>query len=226
MAEQTEIKTIIDDWVDTPEGTVPTKIHILFDKNTREFAEQYTSALHISRNIPFNLSTIPMTDPLALLISNLFRLTDGAEAIQKARGYYEQWAYEATKHGWILALLEDNEFINKPEDYGVERKPRGIPTIPEPKQQLSNPVEYRLKQIFDLLSIDVALQMTVMNTINNAFAKLVQEVEETDNRTGFQSEPTGADVHDETSSNSNNDGDKPVKRSKAKAGSVNISPLG
>jgi hypothetical protein len=215
MSERTNL---IDEWIDSPEGVLPEKIHIFFDKSTRDYADQYTSALHVARNIPFNISTIPVTDPLSLVVANVFNIKEGNVATQKARAYYERWAYDALKHGWVLALLENNEFTNTPEPYDESKLPRGIPVLPEPKYDLSNPTEYRLKQIFDWLASDINLQMTVMTTINNAFAKLVSETEaeETDKRTGFQPEPANSDVHAEIITDNSSVGKRSSNRSKAK----------
>jgi len=226
MAEQVENTKLIDEWVEMPEGSTPAKIHIVFNRDTRDWADQYTSALHISRDIPFNLSTIPVTNPLALIISRMFHITDGNVAVQQAKGYYESWAYDALKHGWILALLEDNDFFSQPEPYEEERQPRGLPMIPKPKYDLNNPVEKRLKQIFDTIAVDTNVQVEVMTKINNAFVKLVQEVEEVDDRTGFPADGTDSDVHAEVSPDSDADGKKSTNRRKNKAGSVDPVSVG
>jgi hypothetical protein len=223
-----EVTKIVDEWVDAPEGMFPPRLHILFDKDTRDFADQYVSALHTSRNIPFNINSIPVTDRIALLVANVFRIQDGNEVIRKAVSYYEKWAYEAQKHGWILALLENNEFTNVPTPYEPQRVPRGITIIPDPVHDLNNQTEYRLKQIMDYLDSDPMLQQQVMSRINDAFAKLVSEVGDgdKDSRTGFPPESTGGDVHGKVIPLDDSDGDRPTKRKKGKIQSVDLTPVG
>lgn len=221
MAEP--LTSIIDQIVPAPEGMSPTQLHILFDKKTRGYAEQYETALKISRNIPFNPQQIAVTDPLVLIIANVFSITDGQQAIRQAVQYYEKWALDCIKHGWMLALLSDNTFYNQPSEWEApDAPPPGIPIIPEPKYNLSNPTEARLKQIVDYLSIDTDFQQTVMTTVNNAMVKLVNEVEEVDPVTTFHTEPTDTDLHGEVSPANNADGNKSNRRTKNKVESISV----
>ena len=228
VAPISEKKVLIDEVVDCPEGAVPAKIHILFDKDTRDFAEQYVSALHRSRSIPFNPNNIPVTDPLALVVANIFRISDGNEAIRRAAGYYEQWGYECQKNGWVLALLEDNDFVNEPTPYPPQKVPRGITIIPDPPIDLHNQTEFRLKQIMDFLDKDPELQFSVMSRINDAFAKLVSGVEDgdKDSRTGFPPEPTDRNVPGEIIALDDNSGNRPPKRKTNKVQRVDTNPVG
>lgn len=223
-----ENTAIIDEWVDAPEGSKPEKLHILFNANAREFADQYSSVLHISRQIPFNISAVPMSDPLCLIIARLYNLTEGDKARQIAISHYEKWSYDAQRHAWILALLEDNEFVNTPTPYmNTGKTPRGVIGIPEPAHDLSNTVEYRLKQIMDYLATNVDFQLRVMSAINSALAKLVNEAEETDTRTGFQPVTVDGNVHAADVAVSSNNRVRPTKRAtKTPAISSNIIPLG
>lgn len=215
MAEP--IVSIIDQIIDAPEGMSPSKLHLLFDKKTRGYAEQYTTALQIARGIPFNPQAIPVTDPMVLVIANVYRITDGQQAINQAIQHYQKWMMDATKHGWMLALLSDNDFRNEPTAWDApEPPPPGIPVVPEPKPNLLNPTERRLKQIIDYLSIDQDFQQTVMTTVNDAMVRLVNEVEEVDPVTTFQPDAVDTDLHGETSATDNADVAKSSRRTKNK----------
>ena len=209
------ITSIIDQIIPAPEGMSPTQLHILFDKKTRSYAEQYETALKVARNLPFNPQQIAVTDPLVLIVASVFRMTDGQQAIRQAIQYYEKWSVDAMKHGWMLALMADNTFTNPPAPYTApEPPPPGIPVVPEPKYNISNPTEARLKQIIDYLEVDSTFQETVMTTVNNAMVKLVNEVEETDPVTNFQPEPVSADLHGEVSADDNTNVAKSSRRTK------------
>lgn len=215
MAEP--LTSIIDQIIPAPDGMSPTQIHILFDKKTRNYADQYTTALKVARGIPFNPQALSVSDPLVLIVANVFRITDGQQAIQQAIQYYEMWSVEAQKHGWTLAILADNTFTTSPKPYEPkDSPPPGIPIIPEPKLNLSNPTEARLKQIIDYLEIDSDFQQKVMTTVNDAMVRLVNEVEEVDPATNFQPESTDTDLHGEVSADDNLDVAKSSRRIKNK----------
>src|SRR5690348_11695776 len=151
MAEK-EIVSLIDKYVTTPEGMKPEKLHILFDKKTRTHVDQYHTALLVARNIPFNVHTITVSDPLVLVTANVFRIKDGETARRQAMQYYEKWTNDALKHAWTMAVLTDNDFDFEPVDWDDDPPPPpGVPIVPEPKLNLNNPTERRLKQIVDLI---------------------------------------------------------------------------
>lgn len=192
-----EYTVLVDEYIDVPEELgEPKKLHILVDSNTREYADQYISALHVVRNVPFNTRAISVTDPLALVIASQQNITDGNKVVNMAEQYYEKWTQDIAQHGWILAILEDNEFVTIPSPYAAPKTPRGLTSIPQPRYDLSHTVEYRLKQIQDFLEQDLMFQAKVMSTINNSIAKLVADagVEEK-NKAGFQSGAVNGDVH-------------------------------
>lgn len=222
-----ELTSIIDRIIDAPEGLVPSKLHVLFDKKTRGYADQYETALQVARNIPFDSSKLSVTDPLVMIVANVFRITDGQQALVQAQQYYNKWALDAKKHGWMLALLADNDFVGEPEPYPApDAPPPGIPIIPEPKYNILNPTERRLKQMIDYLDSDDNFQQTVMTAVNDAMVKLVNEVEETDPVTTFHVEPTSSDLHGETSANDNPNSTKSRRRNPNKDESLGAGTVG
>lgn len=209
MAEDT--KPLIDEWIDVPENYAfpnPTKIHIFIGKHTRDNADQYASALHVARNVPFESASIGMTDILVLYITREMKIQDGNHAIRLAQGYYDKWIYEIQKQSWILAILEDNDFDNVPQVWEEAQKLRGLDPIPEPKYDLNYRVEHRLKQILDFLSVDIIFQARIMSRINDALAKIISGVEDETNKAGFQPDTANADLHPEIESGSANDGNR------------------
>ncbi len=218
MADKKEIVSLIDKYVTTPEGMKPEKLHIFFDKKTRTHVDQYQTALLVARNIPFNIQTITVSDPLVLVTANVFRIKDGEQARRQAMQYYEKWTNDALKHAWTMAVLTDNEFEGEPMDWDDDpMPPPGVPIIPEPKLNLQNPTERRLKQIVDLIDQSRELQLEVQTAVNNALVELVNDDEDVDpdEKTGFQPEPTDSGVHDEVSSDNNNHRTRPRKSAKA-----------
>ncbi len=197
MPKTKEIKSIIDEYIDAPEGASPPQLHVLFDSRTRDYADQYHTALRVSRGLPFLPEEISITDPLVLVVINIFHLTDSNRALRMARQYYDKWNRDAKMHSFMLALLSDNTFFTEPTEWDTDNDiPPGIPYIPEPKYDLANQTEKRLKQIVDYLSINDEFQLSVMKRVNDAMVNLVNEVEK-DTVTGFQSGAVSPDLHGE-----------------------------
>lgn len=215
---QKEMTYLFDFEIDAPEGANPSKIRLLFDKKTRVYSEQYHDALKIARGIPMQISTIPVTDPLVLIMANVYRIKDGDKARLLAMQQYERWSYEALKHAWMMAILSTNTFTEPPKEWEEdEPPPPGIPVIPEPKFDISNPTEYRLKQIVDYLNVSQDFQLAVMSRVNDSMVALVNEADETDERTGFQPNSTNPVVHTQAESDNDNDSAKPNRRKTNKA---------
>lgn len=181
--------TLVDAWVDTPEGTTPEKIHILLNRKVVNFAEQYKRALINVRSIPPNRSTVTAADPIALVyMQNGYK---AEEAIRAAIGTYEQWENEADQEAWILALTFDNVFTAEPEPYDPDDsdKPPGVLSFDAPRN-LNNGTERRLKQIMDIANSDFEFGRRFMSEINEAIAKAIQLGSETD-VAGFRPAKTG-----------------------------------
>lgn len=225
MADVIERKSIIDEYIPSPEGSSPEQIHVLFDRRTRDYADQYHTALRVSRGLPFLPEEISITDPLVLVLINIFHLTDGQRALRTARSYYDKWNRDAKMHGFMLALLADNQFYGEPKEWSTESDtPPGIPTIPEPKYDLNNPTERRLKQIIDFLSADDTFQFTVMNRVNDAMVNLVNEVEK-DPVTGFQSGTTDSNLHGAVSPASSDSGSQSDNGTEAQGNIISVGEM-
>ncbi len=193
-APKNQLTNIVDTYVDTPEGIDgPKQIHILLNARTMKLAGQYKDALFVSRGIPFNLSTINISDPLALLIASQQTKLEGNRIVRQASAWYEQWQQEAEQDAWALALLADNKLTNEPEAYGDEDDDEpapGLLFVPKPRRDLDNPVEFRLKQVYDLANSTIEFSQQFYSAVNEAFAKAIRFAGETDTA-GFQSGATG-----------------------------------
>lgn len=181
-------QALFDVSVDAPKDSGIEKVRILADAQSVEYITQYQDALYVSRGIPFDIDSISIGNPLALIIANQNKekAMKGVEALRRAKSWYNSWADEARKEAVILGLLADNEFTKEPTPY-VERKTApGIQVIPTPTYDINDPVEYRLKQIKDVLASDVDFQVRLMTQISNAIGSLAQMSGDTDDA-GFQS---------------------------------------
>lgn len=191
---QDKFTNVVDVTIDTPEGAYPPKIRLLLNRNVIKMAEQYKDALFVSRHIPFNMNAIPISDPIAMIVGTQYHIS-GNEAVMQAQNWYSEWAAEAEREAYTLAMLADpmNVFTNEPLPYPPqENPPPGIPFIPKPQRNLSIPVERRLKQIIDILNLDPMFESKVMSAINNAFLEAAR-LAVTD-AAGFRSGSTDSDV--------------------------------
>ena len=84
---------IVDTYVEMPEGSNPSKIHLLLNRKVVKFADQYKNALFSARGIPHNMATIAISDRLSVLFVQ-YGYTANA-AIQEAIATYQRWANDA-----------------------------------------------------------------------------------------------------------------------------------
>lgn len=226
MAQQEERKYLIDEHVETPEGIMPRQLHIYWGQETKDYAEQYVTALHVARGVPFNLHAIQISDPLVMILSNQLGITDGSEAIRQASMYYENWTNEILTHAWMLAFLADNVFTNEPTPYDPPKAAPGVPIAPAPRYNLSNPVERRLKQALDIMNTSLEFQSQVMRRINNAIAQVFQQGDEETDQNGFQPVADSGNGNAVNVTNNNDNGDRPADGQKIEAQSPVASAVG
>src|SRR6185503_12407945 len=131
--------TLIDTTLETPtevdgEKVVgyPKTIHILFNKDVMEFANQYRDALYTARGIPFDMNAITPADILALVVANqsgMKKAITSDEAVRRAKQIYSKWAEIADQHSWTLAILYDNELDHQPRPYPPAAEKKFAPGI-------------------------------------------------------------------------------------------------
>jgi hypothetical protein len=173
---------LIDLWMTVPNEDAPgypDKLHLLFNRDAVEFSTQYRDALYVARGIPFSTDNITPADIMSLVVASTAGkkiAMKSEEAVRRAKQIYERWAEQAERDSWTLAILYDNEFDFQPKPFS-DVKPKvapGLPMLPEPKRDLADPVEFRLKQINDLVNVTYDFRLLVERTINDCLTKLAQ----------------------------------------------------
>ena len=158
-------KTIsIDDAIDTivyDEWIVPDKVRMLVDvSEVIEDSEKYQRSLMLYRGIPQKANAFRTDDPninIAMSMLSHIKNTGVREerAVQMLISHYERLADECEALGFMLASTKINSFENEPKPYNPDWFKRselpGIESLPDPVPDLTNMVEYRLKQLLDIL---------------------------------------------------------------------------
>lgn len=169
---------------------LPETLHVMFDRNAVEYSEQYRDALYVSRGLPFNVEEVGPTDILTILVANTMGAKGALssnDAVRRAQGHYKRWIDAADKDAWTLAILYDNVFTHQPTSYPEPAKPPpGITAVPEPKRDLKDPVEFRLKQIVDLFNVSREFRTLVERTINDVLTKMAQYGEAVKQKDSFR----------------------------------------
>lgn len=170
------------------------KIHLKIDVATiQDILGKYHDALIMSRGIPFDRDSISPTDNLVMFIAGKYTWLKPEDCVRTAKSHYEKLNQDAYREAMILAVIasKDNVFTIIPTDYERESEaeedqlPGMPPPLPEPKKDLKNPVEYRLKQFMD--TIISANDLNFVSKFYRSFEAAVVainreigEVEETD----------------------------------------------
>lgn len=175
----------------------PEILHVLFDRNAVEYSEQYRDALYVSRGLPFSVDEVGPTDIMTILVANTMGAKGALssnDAVRRAQGHYKRWIDAADKDAWTLAILYDNTFTHQPTSYPEPAKPPpGIAAVPEPKRDLKDPVEFRLKQIVDLFNVSREFRTLVEKTINDVLTKMAQYGEAVKQKDSFRVQPGTTD---------------------------------
>lgn len=170
--------------------------------------EKYFSALRKSRGIPFNLEQVSPNwkayrmayDRLEYMLaanpnSPALQEQHAQLAAQEAISYYQQLSEDAYREAVMLAMSAESKLDGfEPEPYSqVDDDDEDLPgleqtvTFPSVVRDLNDPLEYRLKQILDLLAQSDA---KVMNAMTAGLMRATVALEET-NEDGFHPKRTG-----------------------------------
>lgn len=207
MTKQNNV--LFDVTLNAPDNLKPEQVRIVLDSKTRNYQEQYADQLHLSRNVPFNVNALTVADVLVVYFLQKPHIRSAEQpatiAMMAARQTYEQWANDIQQESWVMALLAHNEFQTDPTPYEDDDVAPGLEKPIKPTRNLLNPVERRLKQIYDLLGADAAFSVEVQNAINAAFAEVLTREgrDEIDPETGFQLSGTGGDTPKEAKPDDN-----------------------
>lgn len=140
--------------------------------------DKYYNHLMYERNIVFDRDNIVGTDPyLKEVMEKMPAIVDNpARVMFMVRKHYEDLSTQAYREAVMLALTFRNEFIEIPEPYEPEFLEEddlpGFIKLSQPKRDMEDLVEYRLKQLYDVLRKD----MTIMLGFNSAFDAAMVEL--------------------------------------------------
>jgi hypothetical protein len=183
-----------------------TEFRLVLNTATLKQSETIANALVVSRRLPFNPDAISISDPFAMYIMGTRPDLTGQDSVREAEGHYERFLRQAQTDSIIVAMTAYNTLPNtEPRPYlddaealdaewgedGAPEWVKAIPAIPEPKYNLNNPYEKRLKLIMDFLE-DCGLEFTLQfnRVINNDLATKLREMGvEGSDEAGFQ--PSG-----------------------------------
>jgi len=191
---QSKASVIYDQVLTTDDGKI---LRMVVDvSRINEDAGQYHQHLLFARNIPFDIPNITPLDPMVRVVSEMmpFMRSDSAEIVRMAKAHYQALSDEAYRHAMMLAVSAspENVFTEEPKPWPPQNGSElpGIPALPMPEYNLFNPVERRLKQLWDFLESDVKLLGKFYVAFNDALVRvnqigLSQEIDEK----GFQPQP-------------------------------------
>lgn len=151
-----KIDTLIhDEWL------IKDKVRILIDvSDILSDMEAYQRQLMIARGIPQQPNAFDVNDPNIQIAMKFFEnVKDDNQrenmALELLKGHYEDLTKEMQAYGFMLATTKSNSFDEEPKPYDKDwSKDNNLPAIaslPSPMPNLVFPVEYRLKQLLDIL---------------------------------------------------------------------------
>lgn len=145
---------LYDEWL------IENQLRLVIDINAyMQDIELYKQQLLISRGIPLQPSAFRTDDPNIQRVSEYYRnIKDKKKRedsiIASLEGHYSNLIDKMQALGAMLAATKFSILDNEPKPYEDEETGSflpGIMSLPEPTPDLDNPVEYRLKQVLDLL---------------------------------------------------------------------------
>lgn len=155
-------------------------------RNYEKLLESFHTRLNDTRNIkgedefPYIQNADPVFD---VAYRNLVGNPDENRRIEKARQtairHYMKLSKQTLALAGILAMVHGNTFENEPTPYEDDEDEyiEGLgEELPKPKPELTNPTEYRLKQLSDILDRDTVLTRKIMEEIHNATTTFEQRV--------------------------------------------------
>lgn len=201
MTQQTQQAPLVDKTIKTDKGPV----RIIFPFNFGKMMEDldyYQDMFMMARGLPFDMESFGTSDPMVLYASNTMPWIEQKEdVIRIVRQHYEKLIQRARRDAAIVAVTaETPDFEFEPEPYPSQDKKRrtwGM-SLPDPELNLMNPLEKRLKQIYDALETNVA----GAREFQGEFETLLVEIERRSralqaDENGFPNGNSDNDVHKE-----------------------------
>lgn len=150
-----------DAWIAIDEWIIPDELRVVVNLNDfMEDKEQYKRELMRCRNIPNRPEAFRADDPnINVAMETYEHIPDMGKreemAIKALEGHYKRLEDECESWGFMLAALKYNQLDNEPKPYEDEWATRnmlpGLTTFYNPIPDINERLEYRLKQILDLM---------------------------------------------------------------------------
>lgn len=166
--------------------------------------EDYKIKLLDARGIPQDFNNIPPDDPVIHRVLSLPSVKAMPEKTQEDRHnknravltevimYYTKEARQVDADAIMLALTMENEFTEAPQPYEKQTTGRvrpGLNDFPPTPRNLANPIEYRLKQLLDILSQSPEAMAQLSETTQYLSADIARRLQMVD-RDGFRNRRT------------------------------------
>ena len=158
--------------------------------------QNYTDKLMVARRIPFDTQNLSPADPMVIIASaGMPWITDSMEVVDMARRHYDLHANKARMDAVVLASTRSNTAYHfDPDPYPVTQAADDWDfSLPEPNKNLLNPVERRLKQIYDVLTSDAETVAKFYAAMQTVFVEAQRRQQATD-ADGFRAGRSGGSV--------------------------------
>ena len=172
MATENAVTVIYDKTFETPKGSLRLYVDV-FD--LVDSISNYSEKLMLSRGIPFDLENLSPTDPMLIQASQILSwVDDPAKVLQLTKSHYERLASRVKTDAAILASTKKNPaYLFEPEPYPErETTEEWDVDLPEPVRNLRNPLERRLKQIFDILASSPSVMTEFYATMQTIYVEV------------------------------------------------------
>lgn len=154
-----------------------------------EDISKYTDRLIMARNLPFDVDNLSPADPMLVTASQLMSWnTDANQVFIAVKQHYENLLKRAQSDATVLAMTKTNKFEFEPQPYPPESESAGDwdISLPNPVRNLNNPIEKRLKQVYDMITSDSSVQHEFLNALNVIVIEADRRSQKVDDD-GFQS---------------------------------------
>lgn len=137
---------------------------------------EYTQALSDARGLPFDLDNLSARDRIVRWLVAQYedkikaKVISEGDILIRAQNYYQRALADAQTGAHLLAFFDSDEnvFDNVPTPYEKETSngARFVEPMPGIEKNLAFPIEYALKQIYDVLTSNPAVIGRVMQIAN------------------------------------------------------------
>ena len=194
MTQQQEQSSVLyDETFETAKGSV--RVTVDFSRILDD-VQGYTDKLMLARRIPFDTQNLSPADPMVIIASaGMPWITDSMEVVDAARLHYDLHANKARMDAVVLAATRTNPpYQFDPDPYPANDKTDEWDfALPEPTKNLLNPIERRLKQIYDVLTSDAEAVAKFYAAMQTVFVEAQRRQQATD-ADGFRAGRSGRAV--------------------------------